>query len=125
MKKLKVPKFIFNFAILLIVLIGLWFLSEISSNLSIKGRDPTNVGHIVFHKGTIYFIEGENITASDLENFSDEDVMFRFGNLSIIVNGEMKLIGKGIKSGDRVAIWYDEVLESYPAQIKIIQIEKR
>lgn len=36
----------------------------------------------------------------------------------------MKLLGTGIKSGDQVAIWYEEVLESYPAQIKLMQIRK-
>ncbi|WP_083227057.1 DUF3221 domain-containing protein [Lysinibacillus xylanilyticus] len=31
---------------------------------------------------------------------------------------------KGIKSGGKVRIWYSEILESYPAKIKVIRIEK-
>jgi len=31
---------------------------------------------------------------------------------------------KGIKSGDEVRIWYSEILESNPAKIKVIRIEK-
>ncbi|MCL1698991.1 DUF3221 domain-containing protein [Lysinibacillus sp. Bpr_S20] len=31
---------------------------------------------------------------------------------------------KGIKSGDKVRIWYSEILESNPAKFKVIRIEK-
>lgn len=37
---------------------------------------------------------------------------------------ESKLSMKGIKSGDEVRIWYSEILESNPAKIKVIRIEK-
>ncbi|MBN6888764.1 DUF3221 domain-containing protein [Cytobacillus horneckiae] len=126
MKK-KIPKPILNLGILLFFLIGIWIFSEISSNISIKGRQPTDIGHIVFYQGTTYFIKGENIKPSDLEGFSHEDIMFsrKFEEVSKINDSGMKFLGKGIKNGDKVAIWYEEVLESYPAEIKLIQIEKR
>ena len=112
---------------LLFLLIGTWVFSEMSNRFSMKGQEPTDEGYIVFHNGTKYFVKGENITASDLENFSDEDVaMFskKFEEIAILLDDGMKLLGTGIKSGDQVAIWYEEVLESYPAQIKLMQIRK-
>ncbi|WP_436376934.1 DUF3221 domain-containing protein [Cytobacillus sp. BC1816] len=30
----------------------------------------------------------------------------------------------GIKSGDKVRIWFSEILESFPAQVKVLKIEK-
>lgn len=124
--KNKVPKPIINLGILLLILIGMCLASEISSNISTKGREPNDIGYVAFHKGTIYFVKGGNIKTSDLENFSDDDVMYskKFEEISILINAEIKLTTKGIKSGDKVAIWYEEVLESYPAQIKLIQIKK-
>ncbi|MEK5109014.1 DUF3221 domain-containing protein [Cytobacillus sp. FSL K6-0129] len=127
MKRIKIPKTFFNIGILLFILIGIWVFSEISNNISIKGRQPTDIGHVVFFQGTTYFIKGEDIKTSDLGNFSHEDIMFsrKFEEVSIINDNGIKLLGKGIKNGDKVAIWYEEVLESYPSEIKLIQIEKR
>jgi hypothetical protein len=48
----------------------------------------------------------------------------KFEEIAILLDDGMKLLGTGIKSGDQVAIWYEEVLESYPAQIKLMQIRK-
>lgn len=125
MKK-TVPKPVINLGILLLILVGIWLASEISSNIAINGREPNDLGYIVFYNEAVYFLKGENIKASDLKNFSDEDVMYskKFEEISILINVGIKLTTKGIKSGDKVAIWYEEVLESYPAQIKVIHIEK-
>ena len=122
----KVPKPIIKLGILLFILMGILLVSEISSYISTKGKEPSDVGYVVFHKGIIYFVKGEDIKTSDLENFSDEDIMFskKFKGISKLINVELKLTTKGIKSGDKVSIWYEEILESYPAQIKVTKIEK-
>ncbi|MBD7938863.1 MULTISPECIES: DUF3221 domain-containing protein [Cytobacillus] len=127
MKSNKIPKTIFNIGNFLLILIGIWIFSEISNNISIKGRQPTDIGHVVFFQGITYFVKGEDIKTSDFEVFSHEDIMFsrKFEEVSIFDDSGIKLLGKGIKNGDKVAIWYDVVLESYPARIKLIQIEKR
>ncbi|BDG47208.1 hypothetical protein PspKH34_17690 [Parageobacillus sp. KH3-4] len=30
---------------------------------------------------------------------------------------------KGIKNGQKVKVWYSEILESYPAKVKVLKIE--
>ena len=71
-------------------------------------------------------MRGENLEMSHLEGFSEEDIWHPspFEEISMLINAEIKLTTNGIKHGDKVAIWYDEVLESYPAQIKLTHIAK-
>ncbi|CAG9623326.1 DUF3221 domain-containing protein [Sutcliffiella rhizosphaerae] len=126
MNKSNIRRSLVKLGVVFIILSGIWVISELSIYYSTKEKAPTDVGYAVFHYGTLYFVKGDDITVSDLESFSDEDVMFsgKFDEVSILMDGGVKTIGKRIKSGDRVAIWYEEVLESYPAQIKLIKIEK-
>ena len=65
-------------------------------------------------------MKGENLEKSHLEDFSEEDIWRAslFEQVSILMDAELKITTNWIKHGDKVAIWYDEVLESYPAQIK-------
>lgn len=91
-----------------------------------KEREPNDIGYVVFHHETVYFVRGENLEMSHLEGFSEEDIWHPspFEEISMLMNAEIKLTTNGIKHGDKVAIWYDEVLESYPAQIKLTHIAK-
>ena len=77
------------------------------------------------HEGIVYFIQGKDVQQSDIESFSSENLMYlnKFETVSILIN-ESKLSMKGIKSGDEVRIWYSEILESNPAKIKVIRLEK-
>lgn len=123
---MKIPTWLTRFGILVLFLIGVWFLDDFSNNGSISKDNPGHEGFIVHHNGTSYFIEGENIAQSDLQSFSDEDIMNskKFSSVSVLQGGGLKLGFKGIESGDKVRIWYTEVLEIYPAQIKLTRIEK-
>mgnify|MGYP001170037193 CR=1 FL=1 len=98
----------------------LWFSWEIINDMTMKEREPNDIGYVVFHHETVYFVKGENLEKSHLEDFSEEDIWRAspFEQVSILMDAELKITTNGIKHGEKVAIWYDEVLESYPAQIK-------
>ncbi|WP_312506515.1 DUF3221 domain-containing protein [Lysinibacillus sp.] len=110
--------------LLLLLLVILYFLGNVSQLLS-KEYSENEIGYIVIQKGTVYFIQGKDVQQSDLEGFSSKNFMYsnQFESVSIL-NNELKLSMKDIKSGDKVRIWYSEKLESNPAKIKVIRIEK-
>lgn len=111
--------------LLLLFLVILYFLGNVSQLLSSKENSESEIGYIVMHKGIVYFIQGKDVQQSDIESFSSENLMYsnQFESVSIL-NNELKFSMKDIKSGDKVRIWYSEILESNPAKIKVIRIEK-
>ncbi len=123
--KNSIPKPIINMVLLLLFLVVLWFVGNVSQLLSSKENTESEIGYIVMHEGIVYFIQGKDVQQSDIENFSSENLMYsnKFESVSIL-NNDLKLSMKGIKSGDKVRIWYSEILESNPAKIKVIRIEK-
>jgi len=122
--KNRFSKPIINTVLLFLFLVALWFLGNVSQLLSNKENTESEIGYIVMHEGIVYFIQGKDVQQSDIESFSSENLLFsKFESVSILIN-ESKLSMKGIKSGDEVRIWYSEILESNPAKIKVIRIEK-
>ncbi len=123
----RIPKPIINTILLLLFLVALWFLGNVSQLFASKENTESEIGYIVMHEGIVYFIQGKDVQQSDIESFSSENPMysnkFEFESVSILIN-ESKLSMRGIKSGDEVRIWYSEILESNPAKIKVIRIEK-
>jgi len=123
--KNRISKPIINTVLLFLFLVALWFLGNVSQLLSNKENTESEIGYIVMHEGIVYFIQGKDVQQSDIESFSSENAIYsnKFESVSILIN-ESKLTMKGIKSRDEVRIWYSEILESNPAKIKVIRIEK-
>ncbi|MGG2082975.1 DUF3221 domain-containing protein [Lysinibacillus pakistanensis] len=123
--KNRFSKPIINTVFLFLFLVALWFLGNVSQLLSNKENTESEIGYIVMHEGIVYFIQGKDVQQSDIESFSSENPIYsnKFESVSILIN-ESKLSMRGIKSGDEVRIWYSEILESNPAKIKVIRIEK-
>jgi len=123
--KNRISKPIINTVLLFLFLVALWFLGNVSQLLSNKENTESEIGYIVMHEGIVYFIQGKDVQQSDIESFSSENPIYsnKFESVSILIN-ESKLSMRGIKSGDEVRIWYSEILESNPAKIKVIRIEK-
>ncbi|MGG2105244.1 DUF3221 domain-containing protein [Lysinibacillus pakistanensis] len=123
--KNRFSKPIINTVLLFLFLVALWFLGNVSQLLSNKENTESEIGYIVMHEGIVYFIQGKDVQQSDIESFSSENPIYsnKFESVSILIN-ESKLSMRGIKSGDEVRIWYSEILESNPAKIKVIRIEK-
>jgi len=123
--KNRISKPIINTVLLFLFLVALWFLGNVSQLLSNKENTESEIGYIVMHEGIVYFIQGKDVQQSDIESFSSVNAIYsnKFESVSILIN-ESKLSMRGIKSGDEVRIWYSEILESNPAKIKVIRIEK-
>ncbi|WP_258759807.1 YobA family protein [Cytobacillus firmus] len=68
----------------------------------------------------ILLIGDKGFTMADAETQSVNEII---GNYKFVYKLNNAVLS-GIKSGDKVKIWYKEILESFPAQINVLKIEK-
>ncbi|MBD3109753.1 DUF3221 domain-containing protein [Bacillus sp. AGMB 02131] len=109
--------------ILAVVLFGFLLIDDILSSWNLKDEHG-HVGYVIFNNGTAYFVQGEK---PEPINYTNDYILHSERCIpgdAILQNSAFKIMINGIKSGDKVRIWYKEVLESYPARINVIDIEK-
>lgn len=93
--------------------------TKIDNNTVSNGID----GYILLQGDTVFFIYEKNIkTDNDRKNLEERlkwsipaEAILQFNNSSI---------KKELQTGDKVRIEYSEILESYPAKIRITKLEK-
>lgn len=106
--------------ILIIVLLLLWFIGILSQQAQVNEGTATLEGTIVKKENIILLIEDKGFTMADAETQSVNEIIGNYKSVYKLNNA----ILIGIKSGDKVKIWYSEIQESFPAQVKVLKIEK-
>lgn len=120
--------------ILVIVSFIIWKSSEKQSNEEITSNSETDsivdtnekgvVGYIVINSNTIYFIH-ENELPSEKDIKWDEMATFMGHPSDYVLYGDpVEDIFEELQTGDKIEIWYSQVLESYPARLKVEKIKK-
>ncbi|WP_394578297.1 DUF3221 domain-containing protein [Cytobacillus firmus] len=77
-------------------------------------------GTIVIKENVILLIEDKDFTKEDAKARSVDELIGKYNSVYKLNNAVLR----GIKSGDKEKIWYSEILESFPAQVKVLKIEK-
>ncbi|MCS0787581.1 YobA family protein [Cytobacillus firmus] len=106
--------------ILIIVLLLLWLIGILSQQAQVKEGTATLEGTIVMKENIILLIGDKGFTMADAETQSVNEIIGNYKSVYKLNNAFLS----GIKSGDKVKIWYTEILESFPAQINVLKIEK-
>ncbi|MED4987999.1 MULTISPECIES: DUF3221 domain-containing protein [Parageobacillus] len=112
-----------NISVLILVLAGLWFLGDWSQQTQVNEGATTMEGFIVFQNDAVYLVEDTDFNKDDAENLSIQEIISKYkfvAKLNISNSSSLK----DIHNGDKVKIWYLEILESVPAKIKVLKIEK-
>ena len=101
------------------------YIGDLLYGMNLK-KGAGHVGYVIYYEGTAYFVEDETITPEDMSDYLEAGAIYpqSFFMVAILRNSGLQLAFNRIKSGDKVRIWYEEVLESNPAQIDVIDIEK-
>lgn len=102
------------------------YIGDLLYGMNLK-KGAGHVGYVIYYEGAAYFTEDETITPEDMSDYLEAGTTHhpqRFFMVAILRNSGLQLAFNRIKSGDKVRIWYEEVLESNPAQIDVIDIEK-
>ncbi|RBP96715.1 uncharacterized protein DUF3221 [Cytobacillus firmus] len=104
----------------ILVLLLLWFMGNLSQRSQVNEGTATMEGTIVLNGTIILLVEDKGFTKADAQNQSINEIIGDYKSVYKLNNAVLS----GIKSGDKVRIWYSEILESFPAQVKVLKIEK-
>ncbi|MBG9543139.1 hypothetical protein ABE29_10165 [Cytobacillus firmus] len=106
--------------ILIIVLLLIWFIGIFSQQAQVNEGTAAMEGTIVMKENVILLIEDKGFTETDAKARSVDELIGKYKSVYKLNNAVLT----GIKSGDKVKIWYSEILESFPAQVNVLKIEK-
>ncbi|MEI4802851.1 DUF3221 domain-containing protein [Bacillus sp. FJAT-51639] len=80
-------------------------------------------GYILLKGDTVFFIE-EKLIKDEYDRKHLEERLKRKIPADAILHFTNLSLGKELQTGDKVRIKYSEMLESYPAKIRVIKLEK-
>lgn len=80
-------------------------------------------GYILLKGDTVFFIEGKLIK-DEYDRKHLEERLKRKIPADAILHFTNPSLGKELQTGDKVRIEYSEMLESYPAKVRVIKLEK-
>ncbi|WP_160156421.1 DUF3221 domain-containing protein [Geobacillus sp. TFV-3] len=98
----------------------LFFFSEYSANRS-PNQAAVSEGFIIMKEGEVYLVEDQDFIQDDANKLSIQELRRKYHMSKLWITGAGTL--GGIKNGQKVRVWYSEILESYPSKIKVTKIE--
>jgi hypothetical protein len=107
----------------LIVFYSLWNFGTLSQQTQVKQGTSTMEGIIVIKHSVIFLVADTNFTSQNAEVLSISEIIGSYQSVYQLngINSSLR----HIKNGDTVKIWYSEILESFPAKIKVSKIMKQ
>ncbi|KAA6455676.1 MULTISPECIES: DUF3221 domain-containing protein [Bacillus cereus group] len=107
---------------LLIILIGITtiiiFYFLFTKNDSLNFDVSTNEGYILLKEGRVYFAANQDIKTEDIEIYIKEQIKKEHPTDTVL---HFKGTYEQLKNGQKIKIWYTEILESYPEQIPVLK----
>ncbi|MGI8384199.1 DUF3221 domain-containing protein [Robertmurraya sp. P23] len=116
-------KRIITLLITLIVFVILWYLGDLSQQTKVQEESATMEGIIVISNSDVYLVEDSDFTRHEADNLSINEIIGTYPSVNRLSDVSSSL--KNIKNGDKVIIWYTEIQESMPANIKVLKIQKK
>ncbi|MBB6284080.1 DUF3221 domain-containing protein [Geobacillus subterraneus] len=105
---------------ILLFIVLLFFFSEYSTNRS-PNQATILEGFIIMKDGEVYLVEDPDFIQDDANKLSIQELRRKYHMSKLWIKGVGTL--RGIKNGQKVKVWYSEILESYPGKIKVTKIE--
>jgi hypothetical protein len=78
-------------------------------------------GYIVNKEGALYLITDQDFDVKAVKELSGEEFIYSYGGIYKVDN--MPISFSKYEEGQKVKVWYDKILESHPAQLKVLKAE--
>ncbi|WP_051428212.1 DUF3221 domain-containing protein [Bacillus sp. J33] len=78
-------------------------------------------GFFLKKDGTLYLIEDDDFDVETAIELSSEELIGNYGRVYIL--NHVPHTSK-YKDGQKIRVWFDKILESHPAKIKVLKAEK-
>jgi hypothetical protein len=110
--------------ILVITILGfivlLFFFDEYRTNQSLN-QEATLEGFIIMKEGEVYLVKDPDFVQEDANKLTIQELRRKYNMSKLLIKGFGTL--RGIENGQKVKVWYSEILESYPGKVKVLKIE--
>jgi hypothetical protein len=100
----------------------LFFFDEYRTNQSLN-QEATLKGFIIMKEGEVYLVEDPDFVQEDANKLTMQELRRKYNMNKLWIKGFGTL--RGIENGQKVKVWYSEILESYPAKVKVLKIEPK
>jgi hypothetical protein len=107
----------FILILLAIIVLGDW-INKFSANDNMMSVE----GYILNKEGILYLINDEDFDFEEAEKQSSKEIIEDYGRVYKL--DEIPFSFSQYKNGQKLKVWYSEILESHPAIIKVIKVEK-
>ncbi|PFA24756.1 hypothetical protein CN373_02615 [Bacillus cereus] len=121
----KIITFILFFTIIIVCGIFLLFKTSTKNNIVNSTSDSTSTmeGYIIFKNNNVYFIQNSKINNDNIQSNIEKLKDKNHPSDSILVIDDPDFSIK-IKTGDKIKIWVEQILESYPQKLIVTKYEK-
>ncbi|SFA53036.1 Protein of unknown function [Parageobacillus thermantarcticus] len=107
-------------SIILSFIVLLFFFNEYQTNQSLY-QEATLEGFIIMKEGEVYLVEDPSFVQKDADKLTIHELRGKYRMSKLWIKGFGTL--KGIENGQKVKVWYSEILESYPGKVIVLKIE--
>ena len=80
-------------------------------------------GYILNKEGILYLISDEDFDVKTAKELSNQEFIKSYGGIYRLDNVPFSF--SQYKEGQKIRVWYDEILESHPAEIKVLKAERK
>ncbi|NNU94557.1 DUF3221 domain-containing protein [Geobacillus sp. NFOSA3] len=108
--------------IILGIIVLLFFFNEYRTNQSLN-QEATLEGFIIMKEGEVYLVEDPDFVQEDADKLTIQELRDKYTMSKLWIKGFGTL--RGIENGQKVTVWYSEILESYPAKVKVLKIKPK
>ncbi len=78
-------------------------------------------GYILNKDGILYMISDEDIDVKTAKELSNQEFIKSYGGIYRL--DDVPFFFSQYKDGQKIRVWYDEILELHPAKIKVLKAE--
>lgn len=80
-------------------------------------------GYILNKEGILYLITDEDFNVKTAKELSNQEFIKSYGGIYSLDSVPFSF--SQYKDGQKIKVWYDEILESHPAKIKVLKAKRK
>jgi hypothetical protein len=96
---------------------------SVDKDVTISQASYQAQGYVIFKDEKIYFIEEQEIKDSNITGYIEQSLKKEHPS-DFLLNFNDLNAAKDLETGDKIKIWVNEILESYPGRYNVTKYEK-
>ncbi|WP_201714593.1 DUF3221 domain-containing protein [Rossellomorea arthrocnemi] len=106
---------------LILILCAIVFLGDIVNKIGADDK-LTIEGYFLNKEGALYLITDEDFDVKTAKELSNQEFIKSYGEIYKL--DDIPISFSRYNDGQKITVWYDKILESHPAKIKVLKAER-